>query len=132
MRVLGVDLGLKRIGIAVGETEHKISTPRPSLEAVGTLAKDAAQVSLVAEREQAEAVVVGVPFNDENPRMASVCMRFADELRKLGWQVETVDESLTSLEAASQLHESGLSGAQSKRRKDGVAAALILERYFGA
>jgi putative Holliday junction resolvase len=128
MRVLGVDFGSKRIGLAVGESEFAIVSPRPHILASGTLARDAEQIRIVASKESAERVVVGIPYNEEDRRMERVCGKLAEELRKLGLAVDTVDESMTSVGAEQVMGE--LRGSQVRRRKDGEAACRIVERYF--
>jgi len=128
--VLGVDLGRIRIGIAVGETEFAVATPRPAIAASGTLAKDAVAISTIAKSEQVERIVVGQPLNEEDNRMARVCGMLAEELEKLGWHVSLVDESFSSVQAEASLRESELKGSQRKRLRDGAAAAIILDRFF--
>jgi putative Holliday junction resolvase len=128
VRVLAVDLGRLRIGIAIGETEFRIATPRPNLAASGTLKRDAEAVSLLAKKEEVERIVVGHPLNVEDERMARVCSQFADLIRDHGWHVELVDESFTSVQADENLAD--LKDSQRRKRRDGEAAAVILERYF--
>lgn len=128
MRVLGVDFGSKRIGLAVGESEFGIVTPRNALTPTGTLAKDAKGIADFARGELADIVVVGVPYNEEDQRMERICLRLAEEIGKLGFSVRTVDESMTSVGAESVM--SDLKVAQVRKRKDGEAACRIVERYF--
>jgi len=128
MRVLGVDFGTKRIGLAVGESEFGIVSPRPNLTASGTLSKDADVIKGIALKESVDRVVVGVPYNDEDQRMQRICMKLAEEIRKLEVTVDTVDESMTSVGASQAMTE--LRGSQIRRRKDGEAACRIVERYF--
>lgn len=132
MRVLGVDLGRSRIGIAVGVVEGRVATPRQNLKASGSLARDAQAVAELARREEAELVVVGVPEREGgDDRQARACRTFAERLRSLGWDVSLVDEALTSVESHAALREHGLTAAQRRKVVDGEAAARILERYFG-
>lgn len=130
MRVLGVDFGSKRIGIAVGESEFNIVTPRPTIIPTGTLAKDAKTIAELARGELAAEVVVGVPYNEEDQRMQTICLRLAEEIGRLGIEVRTVDESMTSVGAESVMRD--LKGSQIRKRKDGEAACRIIERYFAA
>lgn len=130
MRVLGIDLGKVRIGVAVGETESQVSSPRKAIEAIGTLAKDADQVSRLAKDEQIEKIVVGVPYNPDDSRMASVCERFAVCLRELGWEVELIDESSTSFESDTAMLEAGVKASVRAKRVDSESAVRILERFF--
>ncbi|MEQ1823183.1 MAG: Holliday junction resolvase RuvX [Fimbriimonadaceae bacterium] len=127
-RVIGVDFGSKRIGIAVGVTEFRIASPRNSILAAGKLSTDATAIALIAKTEEASLVVVGVPENEQDQRMANVCVKLAQEIRLLGLDVETVDESFTSVEAISEMRE--LKGSDKRKRKDGEAACRIIERYW--
>lgn len=133
MRMLGVDLGKVRIGIAVGESEPFVATPRPALRAAGSLKRDAAAVAEVARREGASRVIVGVPRSDREAdgegAMARVARRFGDELGALGIQVGYADETMTSEAAGAAMAAAGLTIAQARRRKDGEAACRILEAY---
>jgi putative holliday junction resolvase len=130
LRVLGVDLGSKRIGIAVGERGFGVASPRPALTASGTLSRDADAISALARREQVDLVVVGVPENDQDPRMANVCRKLGGLIESGGLKVAFVDESLTSVHAEDRLLEAQLKGSERRRRRDGEAACLILERFF--
>lgn len=130
MRVIGVDFGSVRIGIAVGDSEAGITTARGPLKPSGSLANDAAAIARIMRQEEALAVVVGIPLNDEDPRMAHVCRQLAVKLRELGLAVHEVDEALTSIEAERNLAAAGHKVKAIRDRRDGEAARLILERYF--
>lgn len=130
MRLLGIDLGKVRIGVAVAETGLGLATPRPVLPASGTLARDADAIIGLARKEEADAVVVGVPGDPESNAMARVCAKLADLLRERGATVHTVDETLTSAAAEETLRSHGLTAAGVRKRVDSEAAALILERYM--
>src|SRR5262249_13195213 len=128
-RALGVDFGFARIGLAVGERELGVFSPRPALTASGALAKDAAAIVAKAKQEEAEAVVGGIPMHQEESRMERICGQLGEDLRGMGMQVFTVDESLTSAGAQSALREAGFTAAQRRRVVDGEAAVRILERW---
>lgn len=128
---MAVDFGSKRIGIAVGVSEPMVATPKPYLVPTGTLAKDALQLASLAKQHEADVVVVGIPHNDENPRMANICMKLAEAIRKLGLEVEEIDESLSSVEAESRLLAMDLTAATRRSHRDAEAACILLERYFG-
>ncbi len=130
MRVLGVDLGKVRIGLAVLDWESGVVTPRPVLSAVGTLAKDAVRVLEVARKEEAGRIVLGLPLEEGvEGKMAGVVRRFGASLEGPEVEVAYVDESLTSHEADSAMLEAGLKASLRKKRLDSEAACLILERY---
>ncbi|MCX7801178.1 MAG: Holliday junction resolvase RuvX [Fimbriimonadales bacterium] len=132
MRVLGVDFGSKRIGLAVGESAFGVVSPKGSLAASGSLEKDARAIDLEARRQAAEEIAVGLPLDAQggDTPMAVVCRRLAERLTELGWRVRLVDERLTSVEAESAMARAGLKASQAKRRKDAEAAARILDRLF--
>ena len=132
MRLLGVDLGTKRIGIALGESMPQVVSPRPALEASGKLATDALAVSALGKREAAEAIVIGLPveLDGTEGRMARVMRQFGALIAAEGWRVEFVDESFTSVEAETTLLAADLKGSERRKRRDGEAACRILERYL--
>lgn len=130
MRVVGVDFGSKRIGIAVGETERATPSPRPAIASSKGLAGNARALKAIVEKETAEAIALGVPHNEQDGSMAKVCERLAEELRDQGITVFEVDESLTSVDAEERLRAFGWTAAQRNRYKDSEAACLILERFF--
>ncbi|MBS1716948.1 MAG: Holliday junction resolvase RuvX [Armatimonadetes bacterium] len=134
MRALGVDLGTTRIGIAVGEKEFGIVTPRPALKALGKLSLDAETIAAKARDEGVDLVVLGHPLQpDGSPsRLSGVCEKLADLIREKGVTVELQDEAFTSVEAEQQLNRLDLKGSDKRKARDGEAAAKILERYFAA
>ena len=127
MRALGVDFGQTRIGIAVGV--DGIASPRPNLTASGTLAKDAQAIKALAVKEEVEVVVVGIPGAQEG-KQARICGMLADRIEELGMHVVRVDESLSSVEANAMIDQQDLKYSQRKKAVDGMAACLILERFF--
>jgi putative Holliday junction resolvase len=132
MRLLGVDFGFKRIGLAIAETEVGIVTPRAPLTASGTLKRDAEAIAIFAKREEVDAVVLGLPVEEsgEEGRMARICRTLAEHIVGNGMKVHLVDESMTSVQAERSLMDEGLKASQRRKLKDGEAAALILERYL--
>lgn len=131
MRVLGIDFGGKRIGVAAGETEHSIASPRPPLSATGTLRHDATNIHELAKKEQAEAVVLGLPLIEgEETKMSRICRMLGTEIEKLGLAVHYVDESLSSMSAESNFRDHDWTSGNIKKHIDGEAACQILERYF--
>jgi putative Holliday junction resolvase len=133
MRLLGVDFGAARIGIAVAESEPRVVTPRKPLQASGTLAKDAIALAKLAQSEQVDALILGLPYHEnanDQGKMQRICQRLAGEIEKHGVRVHLQDESMTSVEAESHLLQADLKASQRKRLRDGEAAAIILERFL--
>jgi len=132
VRLLGIDFGFKRIGVAVVDSEVGLPAPRPVLAAAGKLKTDAVALNAIAEKEQAQAFVLGLPLEPDGAegRMARVCRQLAGHLEALGRPVYLVDERLSSHEAERNLFVDDLTAAQRKKRLDAEAACLLLERYL--
>ena len=132
MKVLAVDYGSKRVGLAVGDTVMRIATPLGPVAA--TRQQDVLEAILERAREfEVERIVVGYPLNMDGSRgpACAVVDRFVGFLRKrVGVPVVLVDEKLSSFEAEEMGKE--IERDFRKRRKflDSVAAQVILESYF--
>jgi len=132
LRLLGIDFGFKRIGVAVTDEGIGLPNPRPTLTATGTLKRDAAEIDRIAKKEQADAIVIGLPVEADGVegRMARICRQLAGHLEDLGRTVHLVDETLSSVQAEQSLFDGGLKASERKKKRDGEAACLILERYL--
>jgi putative Holliday junction resolvase len=131
VRLLGVDFGRRRIGLAVVDAQVGLPKPLAAIKATGTLAKDAERLRAAALREGAGMVVVGLPLDADGETAGSrVCRKLGEELLGLGVEVAYADESLTSQEAEAAMRASGLKAAEARRKSDGEAACRILERYL--
>jgi putative holliday junction resolvase len=134
--VLAFDFGLKRIGIAAGDTLTATAAPRPAV-AVHQTGPDWDAIAREVRMLTPRLFVVGAPYNtDGSPgALAPAARRFATELeRRFGLPVNMVDERWSSLEATAALKAQRSSGERRKRvRKediDSAAAAVILERWL--
>jgi putative holliday junction resolvase len=134
--VLAFDFGLKRIGIAAGETLTATAAPRPAV-AVHQTGPDWDAIAHEVRMLTPGLLVVGAPYNaDGSPgALAPAARRFATELeRRFGLPVTMVDERWSSLEATEALKARRSSGERRKRvRKediDSAAAAVILKRWL--
>src|SRR5882757_6257403 len=135
--VLGFDFGLKRIGLAAGDTLTRTAAPLPAI-AVLQSGPDWISIERHLREVHPRLLVVGAPYNtDGTPgALAAAARRFASELEKrFGLQVFMVDERWSSLEANEALKARRASGERRKRIKrediDSAAAAVILARWFG-
>jgi len=134
--VLAFDFGLKRIGIACGDTLTRSAAPRPAVLA----SKSGPDWGAIEREVRALApgrLVVGAPYNADGSEgaLANAARRFAAELeRRFALPVHLVDERFSSLEASAQLKERRASGERRRRVKradvDSAAAAVILGRWF--
>jgi putative Holliday junction resolvase len=134
MRVLGVDPGSRRIGLAVGDDEIGIASPSSTLEG-GDIEKSARGLAAEAARLQVQKIVVGLPLRldggvGEAARKAQQLASLLRTLTKL--EVVLWDERLTSKAAERALDAGGVRGAKRRKAVDPIAAALILQSYFDA
>lgn len=130
-RILGIDWGEKRIGIAASDELHLTASGRSVIPAEGALD----QIGKLAAAERAERVVVGLPVHDDGrpSKSAPKIAAFVEALRaKLAVPVETWDESNASWEANEILKARGKSWKESKKEIDRVAAAVMLQSWLDA
>ena len=132
MRVLAVDWGERRIGLAVSDPQGVIATGLATL-LVRSLEDAVTEVVRVAREVEASCVVVGLPLLMDGRRgeAAEAAQRFADLLReRSGLPLETYDERLTSALSARRLREAGVRTGHAKDRVDQGAAVALLESYL--
>ncbi len=136
MRILGIDVGRRRIGLAISDRSRTLARPLTTLKideanALDCVAKEIER--LAAEEDGLSAIVVGLPAhldgspNAETPRVAT----FMAALRaRTAIPVEGEDERLTSHEAESRLAVRERDWRKRKERLDAAAAAIILQNYL--
>jgi putative Holliday junction resolvase len=143
MRILGLDVGERRIGVAAGDSEMRVALPVGVVERIDPAA-DAAAIARLMEEQKAEALVLGLPIslNGSLGPQAQVVRDFGDQLAaRLGLPVEYWDERLSTVEAQRRLapptdrrHNKGSRPAKGRRaprgRLDALAAAIILQSYL--
>ena len=132
MRVLAIDPGSKRVGMAISDPSGTIAQPMPAVEAEprGTLAQRLADV---ARRQEATRLIVGLPrrLDGSNGPEAQAARRLAGELRDAtGLPVEMADERMTTAAAERALIAAGVRRGKRKATIDGVAAALLLQSHL--
>ena len=132
MRLMGLDVGDKRIGVAVSDDSELIASPKETVERRGTR-KDVAHLLEIARREEVAEIVVGMPYSldgSEGPQAAKV-RRFIEAVEdQTELPVTTWDERYTTVVAEEMLHEVSASRTGRKKNVDRVAAALILQGYL--
>jgi putative Holliday junction resolvase len=133
-RVVAVDLGTRRIGVAVTDGLGMTAQPHATIARHGGQ-RDLDAIAEVVKRFAAELVVVGLPLGPEGEvgRAARSVQAFVERLRTvLSVPIELVDESFTTVEAEEILIRADLSRARRKQVVDRVAAAVILRRWLDA
>jgi putative Holliday junction resolvase len=133
-RLLGVDFGKVRIGLAVSDPDRHIASPLVTYTRRDRV-QDAAFFQQVVEEERIEQIVLGLPVHTtgrEGPS-AAAARDFGQWLHKTtGLPVVHWDERFTTVEAESALWEAGLTHKRRKERRDRVAAQMLLQSYLDA
>jgi putative Holliday junction resolvase len=130
--VLAFDFGLKRIGVAVGDTSVKLAHPLTTIAEEGNDKRFAAITALIAEWHPA-LLVVGLPahLDGAEHEMSALCRRFARRLEgRYKLRTLLVDERLSSAAASEDLAEIGIRGRKQKIALDQVAAQRILQSFL--
>ena len=133
-RILGVDYGMRRVGIAVSDTLGVVATPSCKLE-VESMADAVAQTAALVQEKEATKVVVGLPLhmNGSKGGLAEAAEKFAGKLAESsGVEVVTWDERLTSAEAERVLLQADTSRKKRKQVIDKMAAQIMLQSYLDA
>ena len=129
-RILGVDFGRARIGVAVSDELGMLAHPVKTVPASRDAAK---QIAEIVREKNAERVVVGLPrhMNGSVGEAAGEALAFAEKLRTLvTCEVITWDERLTTIAANRALRDGGRKTRDSRNVVDQVAAQMILQGYL--
>jgi putative holliday junction resolvase len=134
-RVLGVDLGSRRIGLALSDPRRTIASPSAVLQRARQRVDDHRAIVAAAREGEAVAIVVGLPLSlsgDLGPA-ARATLEEVEELRATaggGLPVETYDERLTTVTAERSLQEARMTREARRRIVDKVAAAVMLQSWL--
>ncbi|MBV6451591.1 MAG: putative pre-16S rRNA nuclease [Anaerolineales bacterium] len=132
MRILAVDHGEKRIGLALSDPTATLASPLKVIEHVSRVV-DAAQVANLAAENGVGLIVVGQSFDEEGkPNLAGRrAAKFADALREQTQiPIELFDESFSTQDARAVVIEMGLSRKKRAGHHDALAAVAILRGYL--
>lgn len=132
MKILAVDYGDARTGLAISDASELLATPLPQIEEK-SMNKAAAAILEAARDQKAEMIVVGLPRNMDGTEgsRAQKTRKMAVILERDGQlPVRFCDERRTTVTAAAQLSEVGTFGKKRKKILDSVSAAVILESFL--
>lgn len=132
MKIMAVDLGLVRTGLAISDELEMLASP------IGTVTERdlnvlAGKIAAAASEHGAGALVVGLPRNMDGSKGESAerAEAFAEQLRTLtGLSVSLWDERLTTVSAIGYLNQTNVRGKKRKAIVDTVSATIILEDYL--
>ena len=132
-RLIGLDHGSRRIGVAVGDTETGMAFARAGHPSTQPGHRSAA-IEALAEVESAELVVIGLPLNMDGTEggQAASARTFGERLVARGLRIAYEDERLSSWEAGERLVEAGRRPRRESGELDSTAARLILQQYLDA
>ncbi|MDR1014450.1 MAG: Holliday junction resolvase RuvX [Coriobacteriales bacterium] len=135
MRVLALDIGERRVGVAGGDTASGVALPVATIETSGGQLADLPAFRRLVEDHGPKLLVVGLPLSLDGTegaqavRVRKVAGRLAE---RTGLPVVYQDERLTSVEAKRSLRQAGCTEREMRGKIDRVAASLILRAYFEA
>ena len=132
MRILSIDHGEKRIGLAISDLTSTIVSPLNVIKHVSRII-DAAQVAEIANQNEVKLIIIGQSYDEEGkPNMAGRrAGRFADELKnQTDIPIEMVDESFSTQDARSARIQLGISRKKRVGHQDEYAAVVILQSFL--
>lgn len=135
-RAVAVDLGTRRIGVAVSDSAGTMAFPRPRIDRSGDRGADHRAIAAVVDEVGATVVVVGLPLSLDGRRgpAAAAAVAEAEELgaalRQRGVTVETLDERLTTVSAEAGLATAGKRGTERRATVDSAAATVLLQSWL--
>ena len=135
MRALALDLGSKRIGVAVSDRSGTIASPLTVIERSRSRRQDHERIARLVATEEAELVVVGLPRSlsgADGPAAVSAKAEASALASVVDVPVETWDERFTTVTAERVLQERGVRGQARRQVVDQVAAAVILQSWLDA
>ena len=134
MRILAVDHGEKRIGLAISDLTGTVANPLSVVQHVSR-AIDAAQVATIASEQEAGMIVIGQSFDEDGqPNLAGRrAARFAEALQsQTDIPIQLWDESFSTQKARAARIQMGVSRKQRSGHLDEIAATVILQSYLDA
>lgn len=132
-RVLGVDLGSKRVGLAVSDRSGTIASPLSVLQRTKSVKHDHEAIRRIVEEEECERVVVGLPLSMDGSvgKAAKAALAETKQLATVvGVPVETYDERLTTVSADRAMMEANMNAQARRKVVDKVAAAVMLQAWI--
>lgn len=132
-RIVSIDFGLKRIGIAISDERKIIATPLPTLETSKQNEETVKRLISTLEGYDIEEMIVGNPLhmNGKNSFLSDEVQHFIDILKKyLPYPIHLWDERLSTLQAERSLKEGNLSRKKRAKLVDSVAALILLQSFL--
>lgn len=135
MRVIGIDLGSKRIGVAVSDFTGSVASPLTVVHRGKSKRADHDAIARIVREEEAEAIVVGLPLNMDGSRgsAAKAAVAEAEQISTVaGVPTHLHDERLTTVTAERALKEANMRAEDRRNVVDKIAAAVLLQSWLDA
>ena len=132
-RLLGIDYGERRVGLAISDPTGTIASPAGAILRRAGKRPPVAEIIRRAESLEARGFVIGLPLDgngDETPRSTEVRGVAAELVKRTGLAVEMVDERYSTAAAKRAIHEMGGSSRDRKADVDALAATIILQQVL--
>ena len=133
MRILGVDYGRRRIGLAISDEAQFLARPLDPYIRTHSRKKDLEALARLAHKQEAGSMVFGLPLSMDGTKreMALEVEEFVKDLQPIAdMDIVVSDERLTSVEAERVLLDGNVKRRDRKLLRDGLAATLILQGYL--
>jgi len=134
-RALGLDLGSKRVGVAIGDRTGTIASPLQVLHRSGSVRRDHEAIATLVIHEEAVIVVVGLPLNmngSSGPAAQAAIDEAAALATVVGVPVVTFDERRTTVTADQAMMEANMRAQARRKIVDKIAAAVMLQNWLDA
>jgi putative Holliday junction resolvase len=140
-RILALDVGRKRIGVAISDELKMFASPLSSIPMGSEKAKAVQEIVRLCREQHVSDIIIGNPvnMNGEETGQARFTEKFAAALKSklendpaLDWNIQLVflDERLTSVQAEQYLSHSGKKNLERRKAKDQISASILLETYL--
>ncbi len=131
-RILAIDFGDVRVGLALSDLTCTISKPFKTINYIniGDLLN---QIFEITKENKVNKIVVGIPYNmkGEDTKQTIKVREFVSELEnKMDYKIDLIDERLTSSEAEKFMHQMNIKTGHNKDKIDKIAASIILQEYL--
>ncbi len=127
MKLLGIDFGLKKIGLAIADSESRLVEPLGMIRVKNNLQEALRQIDFICKKENVERIILGL----SEGCFTEIIKKFGVNLKKITHlPVFYEDENLTSKEAIAKMIQAGIKKMKRREKEDQVAAALVLQNYL--
>jgi putative holliday junction resolvase len=133
VRALGLDLGSRRIGVAISDSGGRVATPVTTLERSSRHELDHLAIARLVQEWDAGVVVIGLPLSldgTSGPAARAVLDEIDELSAAIAVPIDTVDERFTTVSAGQQLREAGVRGRAKTKVIDQAAAVVLLQTWL--